>query len=105
MIIDECLAEKSKSKSALFKKLLTHPIISGVRGEGLFLAVQLIEPSYIQYVISHAPEHGLVLDYFLFCDNAFRIAPPLIILEDEIIRACNYLMNLLDDAGNNKKKK
>ena len=105
VIIDEKLAEKSNSKSALFKKLLTHHLISGVRGEGLFLAVQLTEPSYIQYVISHAPEHGLVLDYFLFCDNAFRIAPPLIIEEDEIITACNYLTKLLDDARNNKKNK
>jgi acetylornithine/N-succinyldiaminopimelate aminotransferase len=105
VIIDERLAEKSNSKSALFKKLLSHPLISGVRGEGLFLAVQLTEPSYIQYIISHAPEHGLVLDYFLFCDNAFRIAPPLIIGEEEIITACNYLMKLLDDAGNNKKNK
>lgn len=105
VIINEKLTEKSYSKSALFKKLLSHPIISGVRGEGLFLAVQLTEPSYIQYVISHAPEHGLVLDYFLFCDNAFRIAPPLVIEEDEIITACNYLMELLDGAGNNKKNK
>jgi len=105
VIIDEKLAEKSNSKSDLFKKLLTHPLISGVRGEGLFLAVQLTEPSYIQYVISHAPEHGLVLDYFLFCDNAFRIAPPLIIEEDEIITACNYLMKLLDDAETNQKNK
>ena len=103
VIIDEKLAVKSKSKSALFKKLLAHPLISGVRGEGLFLAVQLTDPSYIHYVISHAPEHGLVLDYFLFCGDAFRIAPPLIIEEDEIITSCNYLMKLLDEAANNKK--
>jgi acetylornithine/N-succinyldiaminopimelate aminotransferase len=105
VIIDEKLAEKSNSKSALFKKLLTHPLIAGVRGEGLFMAVQLTEPSYIQYVISHAPEHGLVLDYFLFCDNAFRITPPLIIEKNEIITSCDYLMKLLDDAGNSKKYK
>jgi acetylornithine/succinyldiaminopimelate/putrescine aminotransferase len=102
VIIDENLAEKSNSKSILFRKLLTHDLISEVRGEGLFLAVQLIDPSYINYVIAHAPEHGLVLDYFLFCYNSFRIAPPLIIEDDEIITACNNLNNLLDDAGNNK---
>jgi acetylornithine/N-succinyldiaminopimelate aminotransferase len=105
VIINEKLAEKSISKSALFKKLLTHPLISGVRGEGLFLAVQLTEASYIHYVVAHAPEYGLVLDYFLFCDNAFRIAPPLIIEDDEIITACNSLKKLLDDAGNNNKIK
>jgi 4-aminobutyrate aminotransferase-like enzyme len=39
------------------------------------------------YVIAHAPDYGLVLDYFLFCNNAFRIAPPLIISEEEILFA------------------
>jgi len=101
VIIDEKLAEKSNSKSNLFRKLLTHKLISGVRGEGLFLAVQLTDPSYINYVVAHAPEHGLVLDYFLFCNNSFRIAPPLIIEENEIITACNNLNKLLDDAGKN----
>lgn len=105
VIIEEKLAEKCVSKSILFKKHLTHPLISEVRGEGLFLAVQLSDPSYIQYVIAHAPEFGLVLDYFLFCNNAFRIAPPLIISEDEITLACNQLNKLLDNAADNTKNK
>ena len=104
VIIDEKLPERCNSKSDLFRKELIHPLISEVRGEGLFLAVQLIDPSYIPYIIANAPGFGLVLDYFLFCDNAFRIAPPLIIGEEEIVMACNLLKKLLDDAGNSIKK-
>jgi acetylornithine/succinyldiaminopimelate/putrescine aminotransferase len=69
------------------------------------MAVQLTDPSYIQYVIAHAPDYGIVLDYFLFCNNAFRIAPPLIISEEEIIEATMQLKKLLDDAGNYPKNK
>ena len=105
VIIDEKLAGSCISKSDLFRKELIHPLISEVRGEGLLLAVQLIDSSYIPYIIANAPGFGLVLDYFLFCDNAFRIAPPLIIGEEEIVMACNLLKKLLDDAGNNIKKK
>jgi acetylornithine/succinyldiaminopimelate/putrescine aminotransferase len=105
VIIDEKLAESCNSKSALFKKGLAHPLISRVRGEGLLLAVQLVDPAYIKYVISHAPEYGLVLDYFLFCDNAFRIAPPLIISEEEILLAIDLLNKLLNDAVNNTSNK
>lgn len=105
VIIDGNLAESCKSKSDLFRKELIHPLISEVRGEGLFLAVQLIDMSYIPYIIANAPTYGLVLDYFLFCDNAFRIAPPLIIGEEEIVMACNLLKKLLDDAGNSIKKR
>ncbi len=105
VIIDEKLAESCNAKSALFKKELIHPLISEVRGEGLMLAVQLSDPSYIPYIIAHAPDYGLVLDYFLFCSNAFRIAPPLIISEDEIIMATILLKKLLDDAGNNSENR
>ena len=105
VIIDEKLAESANSKCALFKKELFHRLISEIRGEGLLLAVILNDPSVIPYVIAHAPEHGLVLDYFLFCDNAFRIAPPLIINETEIILACKLLIDLLDDAAGNSVKK
>lgn len=101
VIIEENLAKRSKAKSGIFKNELRHPLISEVRGEGLFLAVQLTDPVYIPYIIAHAPDYGLVLDYFLFCADSFRIAPPLIISEDEIAVACNLLKKLLDDAGHN----
>jgi acetylornithine/succinyldiaminopimelate/putrescine aminotransferase len=104
VIIDEKLSESCNVKSALFRKELDHPLISEVRGEGLLLAVQLIDPAHIQYVITHAPEFGIVLDYFLFRNDSFRIAPPLIISEEEIHIACNKLKMLLDDAVKNSKK-
>jgi len=105
VIIEEKLVETCDAKSAIFKNELHHPLISEVRGEGLLLAVQLTDPEYIHYAIAHGPDFGLILDYFLFCNNALRIAPPLIIREDEIVLACRQLKKLLDDAMNNAKKK
>ena len=104
VIIEENLVESCNGKSAQFKKELNHPLISEVRGEGLLLAVQLKDPAYIQFVIAHAPDFGLILDYFLFCNNAFRIAPPLIITEDEITMGCRQLKKLLDEAMHHAKK-
>ncbi len=98
VVIDEDLAEASNTRSALFKRELVHPLIVEVRGEGLLLAVQVVDKKYVGYIVSHAPDHGLILDYFLFCNNAFRIAPPLIITEEEILFACRQIKDLLDDA-------
>jgi len=98
VIIQDKLAESCSSKSALFKKELVHPSIETIRGEGLLLAVQLKNTEQVPKVIANAPAFGLILDYFLFCDNAFRIAPPLVINDDEIKYACSQLLSLLDNV-------
>jgi acetylornithine/N-succinyldiaminopimelate aminotransferase len=97
VIVDDKLAGSVASKSELFKKELNHSAISGIRGEGLLLAVKLKDQKLVHKVIEAAPAYGLVLDYFLFCNDSFRIAPPLIIAEDEIRYACRQLKSLLDN--------
>ncbi len=96
IIIEEKLAEEGILKSKQIKKELRHPLISDVRGEGLFIAVQLIDREYVKHIIKNAPDFGLILDYFLFCNDAFRLAPPLIISKDEISQACGRLIKLLN---------
>jgi acetylornithine/succinyldiaminopimelate/putrescine aminotransferase len=105
VITGENLVTSCEEKSTLFKKELNHPLISEIRGEGLLLAIQLAGPEYVQYAVAHAPDHGLILDYFLFCSDAFRIAPPLIITNQEIFTACSQLKILLDDTMKNARKK
>jgi len=104
VIIDENLAGQCAAKSTAFRRELSHPVIKEVRGEGLLLAIQLTEPRYVRYAIKHAPDHGIILDYFLFCEDAFRIAPPLIITEEEIMESCRQVRSLLDEAVNNSGK-
>jgi len=104
VILEEKLTEQCEAKSAVFKRELRHKLIKEIRGEGLLLAVRLADPEYVRYAIKNAPRHGIILDYFLFCDDAFRIAPPLTISNDEINTACRQIISLLDDAMKNRKK-
>ena len=97
VILDENLIENCKLRSESFKSKLKHPAIAEIRGEGLLLAVKLNHPEYIKLVVSKAPEYGLILDYFLFCNDAFRIAPPLTINEEETDIACRQINLLLDE--------
>ncbi len=105
VIIEDNLHGLVQGKASLFRKELAHPAITNIRGDGLLLAVQLSRPEYIHYAIANAPGHGLILDYFLFCDNAFRIAPPLIISNEEIVQSCDRIKSLLDEAVKNCKEK
>jgi acetylornithine/N-succinyldiaminopimelate aminotransferase len=101
IILGERLSEAAITKSDLFRQKLKHPLITEVRGEGLMLAVQLADRSYVPYIVANAGRYGLIIDFFLFCDDALRLAPPLIITPEEITLACNSLLDLLDDAYRN----
>jgi acetylornithine/succinyldiaminopimelate/putrescine aminotransferase len=105
VLTEENLADNCPAKSILFRHHLKHDLILEIRGEGLLLAVELAGPEYVSYVIAKAPEYGLVLDYFLFCNSSFRIAPPLTISNKEILWACGQLTRLLDDSKKNVIKK
>jgi acetylornithine/N-succinyldiaminopimelate aminotransferase len=104
VIIEENLAGSCNAKAALFREKLKHPLISEVRGEGLLMAVQLTDSACIPYVVANAHRYGLIIDFFLFCNSALRLAPPLTISADEISVACRLLLDLLDDASENALK-
>jgi acetylornithine/N-succinyldiaminopimelate aminotransferase len=101
IIIGEKLAESARHKSKLFREKLSHPLIKEIRGEGLLLAVEMTESFHVPYIVANAHRYGLIMDFFLFCDSAIRLAPPLIISEEEVSMACSLLLSLLDDAQKN----
>jgi len=55
------------------------------------MAVEFESYSTLKKIIDKAIQKGIVTDWFLFCDNSMRIAPPLIITEDQIIEACEII--------------
>jgi acetylornithine/succinyldiaminopimelate/putrescine aminotransferase len=96
VIIREALTTKAKEKEQLFREQIANLPVREVRGEGLLLAVVPENKSIITQLVLRAPDYGLLLDYFLFCDEAFRVAPPLTILPDEINLACQRLGRLME---------
>ena len=66
-----------------------------IRGMGLFLAVELGSAERVQELIKHAKDDGIVTDWFIFHDTAFRIAPPLIIDNEQIRDICIRLHQIL----------
>ncbi|MCE6987881.1 aspartate aminotransferase family protein [Dyadobacter sp. CY323] len=96
VIIEENLAAKSIEKGNLFKSLLVHPAIKEVRGAGLMLAAEMESFEKLKDTIDRCIEKGVVTDWFLFCDNAMRIAPPLTITEDQIHEACSTILEVLN---------
>jgi acetylornithine/N-succinyldiaminopimelate aminotransferase len=96
VLLNENLTEPVETKSTLFKKLLVHPAIKEIRGKGLMLAVELESFDFNKKVIDRCIENGVVVDWFLHCSNSMRIAPPLIITEDEIRKACKVIIEAIN---------
>ncbi|MBW4890821.1 aspartate aminotransferase family protein [Mucilaginibacter sp. HMF5004] len=96
VLLDENLVDAVTEKELLFRKLLVHPAIREVRGKGLLLAVELKDFDTNKKVIDRCIENGIITDWFLHCSNSMRIAPPLIISTDEIVTACNVILEAIN---------
>ncbi len=96
VLLNENLIESVEAKSKLFHQLLVHRTIKEVRGKGLMLAIELESFEFNKKVIDRCIENGVVVDWFLHCSNSMRIAPPLIITEDEIRKACEVILEAIN---------
>ena len=97
IITESKLWLETEEKSQRFENLLSkHQSVAEIRHQGLMIAVELNDSEKVQKLISEALKNGVLTDWFLFCDTAFRIAPPLTISLQEIEKACGILRNCLD---------
>ena len=64
------------------------------------MAVELTKRKYLKHVVNHAFEHGALIDYFLFNNRSFRLAPPLIYTIEELDKALDILLSAMDYAQN-----
>lgn len=96
IIQEEGLMKQVEEKAQLFRKLLVHPQIKSIRNKGLMMAVEFESFEVLKPIIDRAIANGVITDWFLFCDDAMRIAPPLVITEVEIQKACEVILKAID---------
>ncbi|WP_188548662.1 aspartate aminotransferase family protein [Hymenobacter qilianensis] len=97
VILEENLLAGVAEKAARFRRQLVHPAIREVRGQGLLMAVEFDSYDVLKPIIDRALEHeGILTDWFLFCDNSLRLAPPLTITDGEIDEACAALLRAIN---------
>ncbi len=91
------VVEDVERKGALYEELLKdHPAVKEIRRSGLLLAVELGESEKLYRIMDLFIEQGIMSDWFLYCDTAFRISAPLVITDDEIRDSVRIIRNCLD---------
>ena len=94
---EEKVVEDVERKGAMFVELLKdHPAVKEIRRSGLLMAVELGESAKLYRLMDYFIEEGILSDWFLYCDTAFRISPPLIITDDEIRNCVALIRKCLD---------
>lgn len=91
-IVNENIVDGVTEKGELFKKLLVHPAIKEVRGKGLMIAIEFESFETNKKIIDACIADGVISDWFLHCSNSMRVAPPLIISNEEIEYACSVIL-------------
>ena len=96
-LLNHHIVEQVEAKGALYEELLQgHPAVREIRRSGLLLAVELGSPERLYRIMELFKQAGIMSDWFLFCDTAFRISPPLTISEEEVRDSARIILECLD---------
>lgn len=98
VLINEKLVEGVHEKELLFRELLQHSKIKAIRSSGLLMAIELDTPADVLRVTGQCLRMGVLTDWFLFAPHCIRIAPPLIIKEKLIKKACVAIVDALKNG-------
>lgn len=105
VLLDDNIISSIKAKADYIQKTLSkHPIIKEVRNAGLMMAVEPTNRKYLKHIVAQALHLGVVVDWFLFNNRSFRVAPPLVITMEELQEACSILLQAFDYARDYYKK-
>ncbi|KAA5540769.1 aspartate aminotransferase family protein [Adhaeribacter rhizoryzae] len=93
------LLAQVEDKANLFRQLLVHSKIKAIRNSGLLMAVEFESFEVLKPIIDKAITKGVITDWFLFCDNSMRLAPPLVITENQIQEACTIILAAIAEVS------
>ena len=97
-VINSSLMPDTLKKEQLIRKKLKHRLIKEIRGKGLMLALLVDSSEIANKIVLRAKEKGLILFWLLYEPKAVRISPPLTISNDELIRGCNIILEVLESV-------
>jgi len=98
VLLDGNHISEVKEKEKVLLQLIHHSSILNIKSCGLWASLEFDSFSTNKRVIDRCIEKGLISDWFLFAPQCLRVAPPLIITKEELIKACELINEAVDDA-------
>ena len=98
ILTEGTIIEKVESKGELFEKIISHSAIVEIRRIGLFFAIEMENPDIVQDIVLKCKDRGVLSFWFLSNPQSFRIAPPLIITEQEIKETAQIIHEVIEEV-------
>lgn len=96
VIQNENLVTRGKEIENLIKENLKHYLIKELRIVGAMGAIEFGSEEVNFKVMKACIEQGIITDWFLFCPTAMRVAPPLVISNNELLLAIDKIIKILN---------
>jgi acetylornithine/N-succinyldiaminopimelate aminotransferase len=88
-----------KRKEKILVDKLVHPAIISRNYCGLWMSLQFSSDETNRKVVHQCIENGLITDWFLFGSDRLRIAPPLIITDEELVEVCEIILSSINQLN------
>ncbi len=96
VMLREKYFEQVQAKEQIFRSVLSDlPGLVEFRSAGLLMAAEFESFEMNQKIIHALLREGVLTDWFLFSPQSMRLAPPLIISEDEIAGGCEKIKKVV----------
>ena len=98
ILLDEDLISMVKQKEKILLDSFRHTKIINLNAAGLWASLEFDSFETNKKIIRRCIEKGLITDWFLFAPNRMRIAPPLIITENELKKVCALIIEAIAET-------
>jgi acetylornithine/succinyldiaminopimelate/putrescine aminotransferase len=95
VIVKHTLYDRAKEIEKIIRQEIKHPNIKEVRVCGALAAIDFVDESLNMKTIAKCIQAGVITDWFLFNTQSMRLAPPLIISDEELRKACRIIIDCI----------
>ncbi len=96
IVNDDLISTVARKSEIISNFFIEIPLVRAVRAAGLLVAIEFDSFETNKKIIDACIKNGVITDWFLFCSKSMRIAPPLNIPEDDLLKALQTIKISID---------
>ena len=97
-LLNEDLMQTIAEKQSIIQNKMKHRAIQSLNTSGLWASLLFESTELNQAIIHRCIEKGIITDWFIFAPDRLRIAPPLIITQQQLETSCDKILEAIEEV-------